>query len=295
MMSWSATASGPLVFEHVFAILTGASKVNDLGRAGVPTNDPHDLTAHRQSVVRQDGPMTDPTPELTVERVTEDLLPEATRRLVRTADGLEDTAYVEPSGLPDWTRAHVLAHLTLNAEGLAGALAGLVEGERVPMYASDDARNGDIDKLAGARPTVIRTRLLGACTEFADALASVPPDEAGTTIDRVPGGRSFTVADVPGMRLREVEIHHADLDAGYGCADWSPEFAAHVLDAMRTRAEAATSFSAHATDLGRRWEYGTGGPTVSGRATDLAWWLTGRGAGAGLTTDDGDLPQIGAW
>ena len=58
-------------------------------------------------------------------------LSEATRRLVRTADGLSDDQYAEPSALPGWTRAHVLAHLALNAEGLAGALTGIVEGERV--------------------------------------------------------------------------------------------------------------------------------------------------------------------
>ena len=62
--------------------------------------------------------------------VVEDLLQEATRRLVRAVDGLDDNAYAEPSGLPGWTRGHVLAHLTLNAEGLAAALSGIVDRER---------------------------------------------------------------------------------------------------------------------------------------------------------------------
>ena len=51
-----------------------------------------------------------------------ELLPEATQRLVRTVDGLDDDALAAPSGLPDWTRAHVVAHLALNAEGLASVL-----------------------------------------------------------------------------------------------------------------------------------------------------------------------------
>jgi maleylpyruvate isomerase len=221
-------------------------------------------------------------------------LSEATRRLVRTADGLPDHQYAEPSDLPGWTRAHVLAHLALNAEGLAGALTGIVEGNRVPMYASQEARDGDIEELAGKTPTAIRTRLLGGCTDLADAIRAVPDDAAATTVDRVPGGRTFAAGDVASMRLREVEIHHADLAAGYDRSAWAPEFAALVLDGMRERGTGAP-LTARATDLGRDWAYGEGGPVVSGRAADLAWWLTGRGAGEGLTSDGGALPQIGAW
>lgn len=222
-------------------------------------------------------------------------LSEATRRLVRTADGLTDDQYAEPSRLPGWSRAHVLAHLALNAEGLAGALTGIVEGEPAPMYASQEARDGDIEELATREPAAIRSRLLGGCTDLTDAIAAVPEDQAGTTVERVPGGRTFTVADVPSMRLREVEIHHADLAAGYDRSAWSPQFAAHVLDGMRTRAGASGPFTARAVDLDREWEYGAGGPVVSGAAVDLAWWLTGRGTGEGLTSDGGALPQIGAW
>ncbi len=222
-------------------------------------------------------------------------LSDATRRLIRTADGLTDDQYAEPSGLPGWTRAHVLAHLALNAEALAGALTGIIEGSRVPMYPSQEIRDNDIVALADKPATVIRSRLLGGCTDLTDALVAVPQDSADTTIDRVPGGRTFTAGEVPSMRLREVEIHHADLAAGYDRSDWSPEFAVHLLDSMRTRAGAEQSFTARATDLDQAWEYGTGGPVVSGRASDLAWWLTGRGSGDGLTSDRGDLPQIGAW
>jgi maleylpyruvate isomerase len=228
--------------------------------------------------------MTDPTLDLA----------EATRRLIQTADGLDDAAYAEPSGLPDWTRGHVLAHLALNAEGLARALRGVVEGTRVTMYASNEARDADIDELGTAAPEVLRSRLLGGCTDFADAVAAVPADALDSTIDRVPGGRTFTVGDVPGMRLREVEIHHADLAAGYGPADWTPEFCAYVFDTIGPRLDASSSFSVAPSDLSGTWEYGAGGPVVSGIASDIAWWLTGRGAGAGLTADGGDLPRIGA-
>ncbi|GAB6985558.1 maleylpyruvate isomerase family mycothiol-dependent enzyme [Nocardioides pyridinolyticus] len=222
-------------------------------------------------------------------------LTEATRRLVRTADGLTDEQYAEPSGLPGWTRAHVLAHLALNAEGLAGALGGIVEGKRVPMYPSQEARDGDIDELAGGPPSEIRTRLLAGGTALSDAIAAVAPDTAQVTIERTPGGRVFAAGEVPWMRLREVEIHHADLRADYDRSDWAPLFASHLLDWVVTRNDAEAPFTARATDVGGEWTFGEGGPVVSGRVADLAWWLTGRGSGEGLTSDGGELPRIGAW
>ena len=222
-------------------------------------------------------------------------LTEATRRLVRTADGLTDEQYAEPSALPGWTRAHVLAHLALNAEGLAAALAGIVEGRRVPMYASQEARDGDIHALAGEDPTEVRSRLLAGGTALSDAIAAVPPDTADVTIERTPGGRAFPAGEVPWMRLREVEIHHADLRAGYDHSQWEPVFATRLLDWVVTRDDAETPFTARATDMAAEWTFGEGGPVVSGRAVDLAWWLTGRGSGEGLTSEGGELPQIGAW
>ena len=66
---------------------------------------------------------------------------------------------------------------------------------------------------------------------------------------------------------------------------------------MLSREASQGAFTAYATDLGRGWAYGgaSAGPTVSGTATDLGWWLTGRGNGEGLTSDRGELPQIEEW
>ncbi len=64
---------------------------------------------------------------------------------------------------------------------------------------------------------------------------------------------------------------------------------------MAKRGPAAEPFRAHATDLDRTWSFGEGGPTVSGAGSALGWWLTGRGDGDGLTSDNGGLPRIEAW
>lgn len=219
----------------------------------------------------------------------------ATRRLVRTVDGMPDPAYAEPSLLPDWSRGDVIAHLVLNAEGLAGALRGLTEGRSVPMYASQEARDSDIARLGKADPEAIRSRLLGAVTDFAQAVKSVPEEAWEIEIERTPGQRFFKADTVLDMRQREVEIHHADLALAYTHADWPAAFAVRLIDSA-TRREHPEPLTLHATDLDRSWYLvDGGGPTITGTAADLGWWLTGRGNGAGLTSDNGALPRIEAW
>lgn len=223
------------------------------------------------------------------------LLPRASQRLVRTVDGLPDAAWVEASGLPDWSRAHVVAHLALNAEGLTGALTGMAGGEPAPMYRSGEARDEDIVDLAAAAPSHLRDRLLGAITRFDDALGAVPQDAWDTPLERTPGGRTFLAAEVADMRLREVEIHHADLAASYSWSDWGDEFALLLVEALLPRVDGTTALAVVASDLDRSWTIGNGGPTVTGPTAALGWWLTGRGDGAGLTSEGGRPPRIGAW
>lgn len=238
------------------------------------------------------------------ERVTDttpvpDLLPAADQALVRTVDGLPPAAYAEPSLLPGWTRGHVVAHLTLNAEALAVVLDGAHLGHPQPMYASQERRDADIEELAVVDPGEQRERFLAATGAFARAVAAMAEPDWDGTFERTPGARVIRLAAVPLMRLREVEIHHADLDAGYTHADWSPAFCRVLLDSA-TKFETRQTFTALPTDLDGTWQYGDGAadddvPVVSGTASALGWWLTGRGCGEGLTSSSGTLPETESW
>jgi maleylpyruvate isomerase len=228
-----------------------------------------------------------------------ELLPEATQRLVRTVDGLDDEQLGEPSGLPSWTRAHVVAHLALNAEGLAGVLEARTEGEPTTMYRSEEARSGDIEELAGADRSELRERFMAGTTRVSDAVDRLPDEFWTETFERTPGGRVIRFAAIPGMRLREVEIHHVDLAAGFDPRGWSDAFSAHLIGAMVKRGASEESFRVLATDLATTWvigdDPGETGTTVSGPAGDLAWWLTGRPPAGSLTSSTGDLPPVKAW
>lgn len=245
--------------------------------------------------------MTEPTPQTdgaTGPSTVLEALHEATQRLVRTVDALDDDGWRAGSLLPGWSRAHVVAHLALNAEGLAGALEGLLAGERVPMYVSPEARDLEIDELSAGEVRPVRDRLLASTTRFADAAAALGPEHWAESIERVPGGTTFAAAAVPAMRWREVEIHHADLGAGYTHRDWDPVFADAVVDTLAARlVDRDPGFIVVLTDAGRSREVGSvgaGAPEVRGPAADVAWWLSGRGDGEGLTCEGG-LPEIAAW
>ena len=101
------------------------------------------------------------------------------------------------------------------------------------------------------------------------------------------------------MRLREVEIHHVDLDAGFTPTGWSDSFAAHLIESMLKRGRPRRRTACCATDLAQSWVVGdpddASSTTVSGPAGDLAWWMTGRPPAASLTSSSGSLPLVKAW
>ena len=244
-----------------------------------------------------DGSMA--TRRTTESEVAGSLLGQASARLLRTVDRFEAVDWTGPSELPGWSRAHVVAHLALNAEGLTRVLRALVaDHEPAPMYDSDEAREADIVDLAAGGVDEIRTRLMGASTLLEDAIAAVPDDRWTTVVERTPGGRTMRADSLPGMRLRELEIHHVDLDAGYRTRDWTEGFAILLLNAMTKRLDPPERFEIRPLDLDRTWVLGPNGDdgaVVTGPAADLGWWLTGRPAPDTVSCSRGELPSIEGW
>lgn len=227
------------------------------------------------------------------DEVTLDALTEATNRLIRGVDALADDDWAAPSTLPGWTRTHVIAHLTLNAEGLAGVLVGIARGEDVPMYESPEVRDSDIAGLATLSPADLRERFLASTQLFLDAAAAVPPGGWAGEFRRVTsGGPLFRRLAIPQMRLHEVEIHHADLLVGYTAADWPEAYLDATFNRVVHDREAGPAVRLRTPDGDVL--IGEGGPVVFGSRADLTWWLLGRGDGEGLYAED-RLPELGPW
>lgn len=220
-----------------------------------------------------------------------ELLRGATSRLQRTVDAMTDADREAPSLLPGWSRGHVVAHLVLNAEALAAAAEGVRRGEPVPVYPSDAARDADIEALA-PRPAAEHAERLAAATErCAAALAALPGEAADRPVERTPGGARLAAGELPVMRWREVEIHHADLGLGYGPAHWPDAFTAYLLATLVWDRGDRHDLVLRTPDGDLPVGAGTG-PVIEGPPALLAWWLAGRGTGEGLF---GALPELGAW
>ncbi|MGW4030831.1 maleylpyruvate isomerase family mycothiol-dependent enzyme [Streptomyces sp. NPDC004838] len=216
-------------------------------------------------------------------------LHEATERLLTAADAMDNARAAGPSRLPGWSRGHVLAHLSRNADALVNVLDGR------PMYANAEARDADIERDAH-RPVDVQLADLRDSAARLRAVASLPADWSRTIELR--NGVTDRAARLPFRRLVEVELHHVDLDIGYELEDLPEEFVLREIDFLAERfgGHRGVPSTGLRTDAGRTWTTGGGaggGPIgVEGPGPDLMGWLAGRRDGSALRVSGGPLPTL---
>jgi maleylpyruvate isomerase len=213
---------------------------------------------------------------------------EGTARFSAAVAGLTDEQLREPSALPGWTRAHVVAHLARNADALVNLLEWARTGVETPMYANPEQRDGDIERGAKAPAGELRADLLRSGERFATRVAEMPA-EAWRGEVRTRQGRLIRGAEVLWMRSREVWVHQADLGAGITFDSFPVDFLVELIGDV-TGSMTALSVRIEAGE--HTWTVGDGSPTVSGTPAAVAAWLTGRTAG-----DDvhGTRPELPGW
>lgn len=193
------------------------------------------------------------------------------RRLLEALDALlaaERLDVAAPSGLPDWTVGHVLAHLINSGDGHSAIFDAAADGQVVVQYPGGmEGRAADIEagSVLAARTQVelLRSSIdrLQAC--WADS------EWQGTGI--VPMGE-VEVTDLVLFRIREVAVHHVDLNIGSTFADLPPHYVRLELRRMGMLWKARqpmgmTSLPAEA---------------LTATPNDRLAWLMGRGAIDGL-------------
>jgi maleylpyruvate isomerase len=239
---------------------------------------------------------------------TLDLITAETDRLRETVHQLDDDGVRRPSLCPGWTRAHVITHVARNADGLRDVLRAATNGTEGTMYESQARRDADIEAGAGRSAAVLEADLEISDDELLAALADATPEALERRVTRLRVAdqeseqTSIPVRKVPAMRLREVVLHHVDLDAGFTLADAPEAFVlAELAHHAQVRFRGEAPFVLDAGPAGR-WQYGKqpdGGTTdvvtVSGSPAELLGWLSGRADGAGLDSSSGSLPQLPVW
>lgn len=144
------------------------------------------------------------------------------RRLLADLATLTDAAFREPSRLPGYTRAHVVAHLTNKARAHARLFGGPAAGEirRLHPVGYDADRAAE----AGAGRTAADLCAdLAAALDLLDVAWDALDDTMWDRLGNMTAGPR-TMAEIVGHHLRNVEVHHVDLDIGYRAADWPSIF-----------------------------------------------------------------------
>jgi maleylpyruvate isomerase len=227
----------------------------------------------------------------------------ATERLLASVGSLDEAQVAGPSLLPGWSRGHVLSHLARNADSYFNLLTWARTGVETPQYAEPGRRDAEIAAGAGRPPAAQLTDLRESHQRFAAAVDAMTPAGWATTI-RYGSGTAAKAPHVVWARLREVEVHHVDLNVGYGPGSWSDAFTLRLLHEVSSGfAGTGPPVRVVATDLDFRATIGaapTGDPpaptTVQGPARSLAAWLVGRSTGDPLTaTPPGPLPPVPTW
>ena len=204
-------------------------------------------------------------------------------RLMRTHEWIAEgtalcrTALVDldgPSLLPGWSRKHVAAHLSLNAEAIGNLVYWAKTGDERPMYASPEQRSADIE--AGALRPV--DELLAWFEEsaqvLADAMAELSDEQWQATVLSAQGVE-IPATVTPWMRSREVMIHAVDLGTGVTFADLPPDF----LEAL------AADIRAKRGDV----------PEVTGPPAEVAAYLAGRSYDGVLSADGTPAEPLPPW
>jgi maleylpyruvate isomerase len=219
----------------------------------------------------------------------------AEERLRATVAGLDDAAIRAPSLLPGWTRGHVLAHIARSADAHVRLLTWARTGVETPMYPSFEHRSAEIEEGAG-RTLAEHVADLGESAErFVAEMREMTPATMRNPVRHL-NGRELTPPLLIWSRLREVEVHHVDLDAGYGPADWPEGFTLHLLrEVVSDRGTAGPAIRVTATDAQFSAEIGAGSAPVEvrGPARALAAWLIGRSNGDDLSGVP--LPDLPTW
>lgn len=202
-----------------------------------------------------------------------------TNLCLRAIGGLHDDDFAQPSALPDWTRAHVVAHIDGNARALANLVTWASTGVETPMYASPEQRNADIAAGAAMAPAQLRARFAESADELAAGLSVLTGAQWAAEV-RTVQGRMIPASMIPWLRSREVLIHAFDLNAGVGFDEFPDAFLVALIDDVVQRRSSMEGHPALVIEAGgRRWEVTGSGESVlvSGTLAQVGAYVAGRG------------------
>ncbi len=166
-------------------------------------------------------------------------------------DRVPDDSFAEPTTLPGWTTAHVIAHVHFNALALCRLVGWARTGVAASMYASADQRAEEIEHGATQRPANLRALVTASAERFTTEFGGLTESELARIVVTAQG-RDIPAAQLAWLRCRELGVHSVDLGVGTDFDDLPPAFVEALTNEI----------------LAKR--------LAGGEGSTLAAWLTGR-------------------
>ena len=147
--------------------------------------------------------------------------------LLRALGPLSDDDLGRPSRLPGWSRARVVAHLAHKTGTHARVFTAPTSDGRVQY--PDGQAEAERETLAWTRRSAgeLRDMLRSSFEDLERAWSTLPSDRWAQRAVSSAGERSLV--EFVDRHLRDVFVHHVDLDVGYEASDWPPDFVATEL------------------------------------------------------------------
>lgn len=223
----------------------------------------------------------------------------------RQLEQLSDGDLAGPSLLPGWSRAHVAAHVGLNARALTRLTGWARTGVPAAMYDSPQQRGTEIDFSATLPARAIRHLSDHAAVHLTVEWRDLEPEQWSAEVVTATG-RTVPVSETIWMRTREVWLHAVDLDNGGRVEDFPAPVVDRLLDDLvavwgRAGVPGGSKLILAPLDRDRILSVGAGPSSASstvvrGSAADLVAWGTGRAVTPRVTTGAGDpAPPAPRW
>jgi maleylpyruvate isomerase len=144
------------------------------------------------------------------------------RQLLEGLAPLVDHDFRAPSLLPRFTRGHVVTHLANKARAHAWLFGGPAVGEVRRLHPAGYDADAAADLGAGRSATELRTDLEGSFDLLEAAWIALDARSWNELGEMTAGPRNMV--EIIAHHLRNVEVHHVDLDVGYLASDWPTQF-----------------------------------------------------------------------
>ena len=215
--------------------------------------------------------------------------------VMATVTSLNDDELSTPTKCAGWTRAHVIAHLALDAEAMTNLATWAATGREHPDYASKEERNAGIEAAAGQSAAELAGALARANDRLVAALEALKDGAQVPTLPTLLSGEANAFS-LPARRTTELIVHHDDLDTTWEWHEADPEA---ILDAievcvLRLQASPDSPGLQIVAGEGEEWIVGDGSYRIEGYYEELLPFLARQQVEEGLQYE-GELPKLPAW